>query len=89
MRVAIARMKDVGNLSQTEQQAAENLIPDDFDTQEVRNLKKAYLEEISSATDSGDKNKVKAILNRFLSQGLNTSENTEPEYQKYLKAIGQ
>lgn len=77
LRVTIARIKDVGNLSATEQQAADNLIPTDFDSQEVRNLKKAYLEDISSAADSGDLQSVKDVLNRWLSEN-NSSNNSIP-----------
>src|SRR3990167_3366221 len=66
-------MKDVGNLSATEQSAAEKLIPTNFDSKQVRDLKKAYLYAISSAIDSKDGIKVKELVADWMSKGINTS----------------
>lgn len=67
LRVAVARIQDVGNLSKTEQEAAEILFPSDFDSQMTANLKNAYLRDLTNAVDSEDETAVRKLLNDWMS----------------------
>lgn len=74
LRVAVARIKDVGNLSETEQKAAEMLVPSDMDSPEVYETKVAYLEALAGASSPDD---IKMIINSF--SGGQLLPNNEPE----------
>lgn len=77
LRVTIARLKDVGNLNTTEQLAAENLIPADFDSKELAAIKKAYLFELAKALDDNDSNGIRNIVNRWSKEGLYSSSDKD------------
>jgi len=55
LRVVIARLKDVGNLSATEQVAAQAIIPGLMDAQSTAELKDAYLRDIANASLEDEK----------------------------------
>ena len=62
LRTAVARLRDVGNLSRSEQEAAEFLFPSDFDTQGTAQIKNAFLKDLTSAIDRNDATGVQQIL---------------------------
>lgn len=62
--VAVARLKDVGNLSQSEQQAAAALVPKDIDSPQVYETKMAYLDALAGASTPEE---IKALINGFAS----------------------
>lgn len=63
LRVAVARIKDVGNLSETEQKAAEQLVTTDMDNPETAKLKNAYLEALAGATSPDE---IKSLVQSFM-----------------------
>lgn len=65
LKTAIARMRDVGNLNQNEQDAAKQLIPSVWDEQGVVDIKRAYLKQMSTAVESGDKNLVVELIDKW------------------------
>lgn len=55
---------DVANIAVAERQFAKKAFPKDSDTKSVAERKRAFLVEFSKATDSGDKNEVKKLLDK-------------------------
>ena len=60
LRISIARLKDVGNLSETEQKAADALTPQDIDSPQVYETKMAYLDALAGVTTPEE---IKALVN--------------------------
>jgi hypothetical protein len=69
LRVSIARLKDVGNLSETEQRAAEQMIPGIFDSEKLVTLKRAYLKQLGEGIDSNSPDLVKQTMDSFMKSG--------------------
>lgn len=65
LRTSIARLKDVGNLSENEQQAAGQMIPGLFDSDKLVELKRAYLKQLGVAIDSKQPSLVKQVMDSF------------------------
>lgn len=60
--VSIARLKDVGNLSKSEQDAANALAPQDIDSPQVYETKMAYLDALAGATTPEE---IKSLINSW------------------------
>lgn len=60
LAVSIARLTDVGNLSETEQKAAEWLVPNIYDSESTSKIKLAYIEALGGTSTEED---VRNILN--------------------------
>lgn len=69
LRVSLARLKDVGNLSETEQKAAEQMIPGIFDSEKLVSLKRAYLKNLGAGIDSESPDLVKQVIDSYMSEG--------------------
>jgi hypothetical protein len=65
LRVTLARLKDVGNLSQTEQESAGQMIPGIFDSEKLVTLKRAYLRQLGEGINSKNSNLVKDTIDSF------------------------
>jgi hypothetical protein len=71
LRVQLVRAAgDVGNINIVEQQAAEMMVPREFDDAGTAEIKRAYLKQIAQAIDGGDPNAVKEIINRFMQEDV-------------------
>jgi len=94
LRVAVARIKDVGNLSETEQKAAEMLVPSDMDSPEVYATKISYLEALAGVSNPDD-------IRRIIQESMSGTQPQLPQapqtggglsddqaYQEYLKMVG-
>jgi hypothetical protein len=82
LRVAVARRKDVGNLSRTEQEAAEQIIADTyFDAAGTAKIKNAYLRQLV-AIDENDKTAVRDLLRDFMKSGA-----YQPTYDKKTQKL--
>ena len=65
LRVQLVRAAgDVGNINIVEQEAAELLIPTQWDAVETARLKRAYLQELGRAINNNDGNAIREVLNR-------------------------
>lgn len=91
LRVAVARLKDVGNLSETEQAAAGLLVPTDIDSPEVYQTKIAYLNALAGASTPDE---IKSLINSFATgQQVPVAQTSgglsdDDAYQEYLKIVG-
>ena len=65
LRTSIARLKDTGNLNLNEQEAAGQMIPGIFDSEKLVELKRAYLKQLGTAIDSGDRNLVTELIDNW------------------------
>ena len=85
MRVELARAAgDVGNLALAEQLAQQKLLVALDDTPQLRELKRATLEDLSISYKSGDSTKVKQVLQNWL-KSKEFKENYGQDFGKNLK----
>lgn len=68
MATTLARQVDVGNLSETEQQAASRMIPSKYDSQGTSEIKIAFMQDMNRAIGSNDPSKLKAIIDKYQSK---------------------
>jgi len=78
LRVSIARLKDVGNLSETEQKAAEQMLPGIFDSEKLVTVKRAYLRQLGEGIDSNSPDLVKQVIDSFVEGGNFKPEKAVP-----------
>lgn len=88
----IARMVDVGNLNQTEQEAGRLLVPDKADSENTHKLKMAYIRDLVDPVERGDASRVKQLINEFASK-IKTrpevaSQTAQPGADARINALG-
>lgn len=67
LRVQLVRAAgDVGNINVVEQQAAEQLIPSIWDSEDVAKTKRAYLRQVGEGIDSNNGDMVVDAINQFM-----------------------
>lgn len=69
LRNALALMNDSGNISKTEEQAAQQMIPSIWDDDKTTQLKRAYLRQMGSAINSNSPNLVVELINKWKKEG--------------------
>ena len=92
LRVQLVRAAgDVGNINIVEQEAAEKLIPNFYDSEDAAMAKRAYLIEITKAIENKDPNLVKDVLNRagigYIEIGKQTSQTGQDERTQALQIL--
>jgi len=65
LRVNVARINDVGNLNENEQEAAERLLVGLFDSEGLREVKVAFLDNLTTAALKRDPVRIRAILKKW------------------------
>jgi len=79
LRTFIARLKDVGNLNQNEQEAAQQLIPSEWDSEGTKQIRKAYLYDLMDAYNNGDGNRVEDIIKSWMKdKKVKSSKQSKP-----------
>lgn len=84
LRVAVARLKDVGNLSETEQAAAGLLVPTDIDSPEVYQTKITYLNALAGASTPEE---IKRLINSFASGQQAPQAQVQPQGTSKYKIV--
>jgi len=64
-RVAIARLREVGALTENEQIAAQSMIPGLFAEKDAVELDRAFLKQMGTALDSNEPSLVKEVIDRW------------------------
>lgn len=76
LRVSLVRAAgDVGNINIVEQEAAEKIIPGIFDSDEVVEVKRTFLKQLSKATENRDPEVMRQLFN---AAGVNFTESPTP-----------
>lgn len=95
LRVQLVRAAgDVGNINIVEQQAAEEMIPREFDAQGTADIKRAFLKQLGKAVDDNSENEVKKVLKRFMETDIykgpkgEEAEKIIGNQQKQLRDLG-
>lgn len=83
LRTSIARLKDVGNLSENEQKAAGQMIPEIFDSEQLTELKRAYLKQLGTSINSNQPSLVKQVMDSFKkSEGFDQDKHAQETNSK-------
>lgn len=73
LKATLARQVDVGNLSQTEQEAARKMIPSKYDSSKTNDIKMAFITDMNRAIGSNEPSQLKAIISKYSGKLKNSS----------------
>ncbi len=65
LRTKIAAALQPGNLTFREQEDALKMVPNEFDSEETKNIKRTVLYQLTQAADSGDFNTVRSLIKNY------------------------
>lgn len=73
LTTTLARQVDVGNLSQTEQDAASKMVPSKYDSAKTNEIKMAFMEDMNRAIGSNEPSLLKGIIDKYKSKVQNAT----------------